>query len=205
MRKTIIAVDLDDVLGDENTSIRYFINERHGFSHTPEDYDVIGEYGPYWWNIWGVSEEVGLEWYTEFVEAKVRDEIAMEVIPGAIEVLKHLEKSYELVIVSSRQPEVLAVTERWLEQYYPKVFKDVHFVEIWGNGKKISKAQICQEIGASYLIDDNANHCTVAQEAGLQGLLFGDYGWNRAVKVAPGVVRVRDWQAVREYFDDGRG
>jgi FMN phosphatase YigB (HAD superfamily) len=203
-KKQIIAVDLDDVLGNENHAMMRFINQRHGFKHTPDDYNVIGDYGPYWWDIWGVGEEKGREWYEEFVEAKLTEKIHIEPLTGALEVLRHLKEHFDLVIITSRRAILAEVSEKWLVEHYPKLFNGIHFVEVWGKGAKVTKAQICNEIGAAYLIDDNAEHCKFAQEAGVQALLFGDYGWNRAISVAPGVIRVGDWRAVQEYFDGKR-
>jgi 5'(3')-deoxyribonucleotidase len=201
MSKPIIAVDLDDVLGNENHAMMHFMNQHYGYTHTPEDYNVTGEYGPYWWKIWGVDEAEGLKRYEEFVAAKVAYEVVLEPLPGAIKVLSHLKKSYDLVIITSRPAPLLEVTERWLEEHYPKLFDGVHFVKLWAEGKKVTKAEIGKALGARYLIDDSAEHCTFAQESGIQALLFGDYGWNRAVSLPAGVVRVGDWLAVQEYFD----
>jgi 5'(3')-deoxyribonucleotidase len=38
MSKQVIAVDLDNVLGDENAAIMEFVNSRYGTKHTAEDY-----------------------------------------------------------------------------------------------------------------------------------------------------------------------
>ncbi len=40
-----IAVDIDDVLADENRAMWQFINETYGMTHTLEDYDITA---PYW-------------------------------------------------------------------------------------------------------------------------------------------------------------
>ena len=66
---------------------------------------------------------------------------------------------------------------------------------------KATKADIVKQIGADYLIDDQPKHCFAAAEAGITSLLFGDYRWNRNVKLPEGVVKVRTWHEVLEYFD----
>ncbi|HEY1835463.1 MAG TPA: hypothetical protein VGG13_01430, partial [Candidatus Saccharimonadales bacterium] len=66
---------------------------------------------------------------------------------------------------------------------------------------KVAK-EIAQEIGAKYLIDDNAEYCVLSQDIGVQALLFGDYGWNRKEKLVKGVTRVKEWAAVLQYFDE---
>jgi hypothetical protein len=115
-----------------------------------------------------------------------------------------LKKKYDLVIVTARDKRGVAITHQALDEYYPNLFKDVHFVPLWGGGKKATKAQICDEIGASYLIDDSFEHCSLAAEAGIEALLFGHYGWNHYQRLTSGMRRVKDWRAVSEYFN-GRG
>jgi 5'(3')-deoxyribonucleotidase len=119
---------------------------------------------------------------------------------GALDVIAELKKKYRLVIVSARFGTQIEDTHHWLEKHLPGVFDGIHFMEMWDEDKKTTKAKVCQEIGAGYLIDDNVEHCGLAAEEGIQALLFGDYGWNRAEDVHPGVVRVKDWHAVAAYF-----
>lgn len=74
-------------------------------------------------------------------------------------------------------------------------------MQVWSRDQKATKAAICTSIGASYLIDDNLEHCALAAESGLDCLLFGEYGWNKAEILPKGVTRVKDWHAVLEYFN----
>lgn len=201
MKKPTIAVDLDDVLGNENHAMMHFINKRHDLKQTTEDYNITADYWGYWYAVWGVGEEQGARWYAEFVEAKKSFEVILEPLPGAIRAINELKKSYNLTIITSRRADLVEITEHWLNNHFPSTFTGIHFLELRGGRHKISKARICQEIGASYLIDDTAEQCTMAQQAGMQALLFGDYGWNRAAKLPKGVVRVPDWQAVSDYFE----
>lgn len=200
--KQTIAIDIDDVMANENHAMMRFINKRYGLSHTEKDYDITGEYWGYWEKVWNVDEHEGSKRYDAFVNAKASKQVKLALLPGALETISDLKQRYNLVVVTSRKSVLLQMTEEWLEEHFPKTFNGVHFIELWGSGEKLSKARICKEIGASYLIDDNVEHCSLAQEAGVQALLFGDYGWNRVITVPHGVVRVRNWQEVKRYFDD---
>ena len=51
-------------------------------------------------------------------------------------------------------------------------------------------------------IDDQLNHCLVVAEAGWTATMFGDYAWNGAKVLPPGVMRVKDWSAVEKFFDE---
>lgn len=199
MKKPVIAVDIDDVLANEHLAIREFINEKYGVSHTPEDYLVDGTYWGYWERVWGRDKEEGHEWFRSFIQSGAKAH--QQPIDGAIDTINHLKKRYQLVVVTSRESSLVDITQAWLEDHFPSTFKGVEFVHVWSGDKKTSKGIICKEIGANYLIDDSPEHCELAAEAGVTVLLFGEYGWTRSRDLPNSVVHVRDWRAVREYFD----
>ncbi|GAC1391760.1 MAG: hypothetical protein NVSMB46_05400 [Candidatus Saccharimonadales bacterium] len=45
MHKTVIAVDANDTIFDENTAVRLYMNATYGMNHKAEDYDVVGSFG----------------------------------------------------------------------------------------------------------------------------------------------------------------
>jgi uncharacterized HAD superfamily protein len=195
MKKTI-AVDADDTLFDENTAIRLYMNNTYGFNHSAEDYLVTGPFNNYWERIWNLSPDKTRAMYEEFVTSSYKENL--EPIKNAIQVLKTIKEEYELVIVTSRDHRTVKWTHNALLKHYPDIFNDVHFTPLWGDGEKVTKAKICNEIGASYLIDDSFEHCKLAAESGIKALLFGDYGWNREQILPNNVVRCKDWEAVKD-------
>ena len=199
MSKKIIAIDADDTLFDENTAVRLFHNQEYGTAHTAEDYQVPGEFHSYFATVWGVDQAEADRRYEEFVQWKLEHVLPPQ--PGALEVLRSLQSRYDFVVVTMRDEQSVAITHESLVKHYPDIFKDVHFVPLWGGTDTATKAKICNEIGAEYLIDDGFHHCELAAEAGIQGLLFGEYGWSSDMVLKPGMSRVKDWGAVREYFD----
>lgn len=200
MKKPIIAVDVDDVLAGINRAMMEFVNKEFGTNLTWDDYTAPGEYHQYWEKIWGVSNEEAERRYQAFVEAESHGNLPL--IDGATQAIDHLKKRFELVIITARDHKHKDETHQWLAQHFPQTFKDVLFLPLnEEDGKKVHKAVVAKEIGASYLIDDNVDHCTVAHQAGITALLFGDYGWNKHHQIPKGVIRVKDWQAVKEHFD----
>jgi hypothetical protein len=67
-----------------------------------------------------------------------------------------------------------------------------------------TKGELLKSLGAQYHIDDQPKHCISALQQGIQPLLFGDYSWNRSVELPEGIVRVKNWQEVTEYFNAER-
>lgn len=201
MSRKVIAVDLDDVLSDTVSQFLQFCNEHWGMSLTPEDYNE------HLATMWQVDEYEADKRIKEYHESGVASNYQYD--EAAFEVLKKLSEDYDLVITTSRRRHLEEMTRAWLEKHYGGLFKDVRFAGIWDSEDKINrmnmtKAALCKEINASYLIDDQPKHCIAAAEAGLRALLFGSYPWNRQFEPTNGVTRVCDWKEIEEYFY-GRG
>lgn len=198
--KQIVAVDIDDVLSSQNEAVMHFMNEHYGLGLTIEDYSIEGPYWEYWNTVWKVDAAEA----DKRIEAFYKAEGAMmqQPLDQVIEVLTELKKKYDLVVITARHNDHTEITHRWLNQHFPGMFNDVHFVHVWDSSKKVSKAQICKEIGAGYLIDDNLEHCELALEAGVTPLLFGEYGWNKKPHLPKGMRRFKDWQEIKEYFNE---
>lgn len=202
MARKVIAVDLDDVLGDENGAMIRFINTTYGANHTEEDYyNADAPYGNFWEKVWNVSEKEARQRYLEF--KKQGHKYNQKPLPGAAEALHKLKEHFSIMIITARGEDSVPHTQPWLEKHYPDIFDDVHFVPLWRDGK-VTKAQIGKELKAEYLIDDNIDHCSQAAELGIKSLLFGNYGWNKTQNLPDGVFRVLDWQAVEKYFENER-
>ncbi len=200
MPKEIIAIDADDTILDESAAIIRFHNEKYGTHTVPADYLTPGKYGAYWGLLWGTDDAEADRRYEEYIVAEKIKQTLLP-LPGAIEVLQRLKQRYELVIITARGHRVVEITHKNLEEHYPGIFKDVHFVPLWGDGEEVTKAEISQEIGAKYLIDDCFEHCVLAAEAGVEGLVYGVYGWNNTQELQPHMTRVKDWTEVEAYFD----
>jgi uncharacterized HAD superfamily protein len=197
--KPVIAVDIDDVLADEMETVRTFINEKFGVSLSKDDYLVEAPYSNYWEHVWGVGPVEGTERYQAYLDSF--EDLEHKTVDDAIEAIDKLKGSNTLVVVTARPGSLVNATHMWLDEHFPETFSSVEFVAVWSRVKKVSKAIICKEIQANYLIDDSPDHCNLAQEVGVQSLLFGERGWNRNAKLTEGIIRVKSWQEVLEYFD----
>lgn len=197
-----IAVDLDDVLAESAAGFVKYINDNWGMKLEPDDYT------DHWALLWGVNE-------TEAQKraVQVHKDMAMIVSSyrpnkGAKEALMKLSKGYRLVVVTSRRRAVEKVTRQWLDTNFEGVFDEIQYSGIWEDLSsslvaRLNKTKIesIKKIGTDYLIDDQAKHCFTAAEAGITAILFGDYRWNRDIKLKKNMVGAKNWQEVMEYFD----
>lgn len=185
-----IAVDMDEVLAQHNRELALWHNKTYGTNnHTAETY-VTDRWDEVWQIDHALAEQRAVAFHNDRAHSRFQP------VAGAYEALRRIKQTHSLSVVTVRRQGVIDDTYKWLAMYFPDLFDNVHFVHFWDAGDSRTKADICKEIGAEYLIDDSSNHCNVAQRVGIQAILFGDYSWNRHDKLQHGVKRVRDWHEV---------
>ena len=197
MKKPVIAVDIDDTLAANAKAFVAYSNQLWGTSLRVEDYDE------HWQELWKVDLAE-----TQRRADKMHDMGIFgrhEHFSDAKPVLQKLATNYSLAVVTSRRKTIEAETLAWIDRYYGGIFENVHFAGIWDSvtdqSIHLTKADILQDVGASYLVDDQLKHCKAAAEIGVKAILYGNYTWNQVDQLPEGVVRCNDWQAVGDYFD----
>lgn len=202
MSKPVVAVDIDDVLVPHFVPLIAWYNQEYGTKLTAADHSPVGT--PEELQAWkAASYQQAVRQVHRFFDTSTF--LQAEPLPGAAEVLQRLRERYELVVVTSRDTIIETQTRDWLEKYFAGLFADVHFTARYSlEGKSRSKIEVCQSVAAAYLIDDILSSTLQAAEAGMAGVLFGRYAWNRTDQLPRGITRCQDWRAVEEYFH-GRG
>lgn len=199
MSKPIIAFDLDDVLADSTEFWRTEVNKRTGAKLSKQHYKIKGSYSSYYEEVWQIHGIDHLIKTDDLDDQMIRDQSEVFVSTEAIEVLGELAKDYDLAIVSARTAQQSAETMKWLAANYGDIFSHVRLADGPIGINKKNKGEICKEIGASWLVDDHVDHCIAAQNNGLTGILFGEYGWQHTAPKE--LTRCKNWATVLEYFD----
>jgi 5'(3')-deoxyribonucleotidase len=195
--KTVIAIDVDEVLASNAPEFVDFSNKRWGTNLNIDDYHE------HWGELWRIQDDQEIE--RRAVAYHHSGSIGrLKPINKAKEVLQELSKSYSLYVLTSRRLIVEKETKDWLDSNFPDVFDRVEFAGIWDkvvkDRMKMTKTDRLKALGVEYFIDDQPRHCFAAAEAGIKTLLFGDYKWNHDLKLPEGVTWVKNWQEVLEYF-----
>ncbi|KIJ68699.1 hypothetical protein HYDPIDRAFT_82261 [Hydnomerulius pinastri MD-312] len=193
--KTIIAVDLDDVLSQTNDEVIKWHNDTYeGSKMSLENF----YYYYYWKNpYWGPPAETH-DKVRRFYETNWITNA--QPIDGALKGIRALQAmGYRLIIVTARGETTRPVSEAWVNKHFPECFEKILCTGQFANAQqkpgephtqslKLSKAQVCIKEGAKLLIDDSmenalacANYAGSADGAGdsPRVLLFGDYQWNK--------------------------
>lgn len=195
MAKTVIAIDVDEVLSPFVEGLVAWHNAYYGTAYTLHDFITYNFH-----QVWGGSLELAIDKSCLYFEN--RDPETAKPLLNAERVLKRLHQDHELVVVTSRMLTHRSHTEAWINEHFPNIFQQIILCNHWSKegGQSIKKSQACLTHGAKFLIDDLPRYVEDAASEGISGLLFGNYPWNQQFNPHAQIRRVANWQAVEDYF-----
>uniref|UniRef100_A0A5B7ARU6 Uncharacterized protein n=2 Tax=Davidia involucrata TaxID=16924 RepID=A0A5B7ARU6_DAVIN len=194
--KIVVAVDVDEVLGNFVSALNRFIADRYSSSHSVSEYHVYE-----FFKIWNCSRDEADIRVHEFFKTSYF-KMGIHPIPGAQQALQKLSKFCNLSVVTSRQNAIKDHTIEWIEKHYPGLFQEIHFGNHFAlDGQSRPKSDICRSLGARVLIDDNPRYAIECAEVGIRVLLFdyeNSYPWCKTQSVIqhPLVTKVHNWEEV---------
>ncbi|KAH1201052.1 hypothetical protein GmHk_17G047852 [Glycine max] len=179
-QKLVVAVDVDEVLGNFVSALNKFIADRYSSNYSVSEYHVY-----------------------EFCKTPYFKS-GIHPLPGAQMALQKLSRFCSLSVVTSRQNAIKDHTIEWLEKNYPGLFHEIHFGNHFAlDGVSRPKSEICRSLNAKVLIDDNPRYAIECADVGIRVLLFdyeNSYPWckNESVDQHPLVTRVKNWEEVEQ-------
>ncbi|XP_058216344.1 uncharacterized protein LOC131327282 isoform X2 [Rhododendron vialii] len=194
--KVVVAVDVDEVLGNFISALNRFIADRYSLDHSVSEYHVYE-----FFKIWNCSRDEADSRVHEFFKTSYF-KTGIHPIPGARQTLQKLSRFCNLSVVTSRQNAIRDVTIEWIEKHYPGLFHEIHFGNHFAlEGHSRPKSDICRSLGAKVLIDDNPRYALECAEVGIRVLLFdyeNSYPWCKieSVNQHPLVTKVHSWEEV---------
>jgi 5'(3')-deoxyribonucleotidase len=195
--KPIIALDCDDVIVATGELLVNHYNQLHGTTVRPQDF-----YSKDYEHVWRAEPETATR--DLFAYLLTEEYIQLAPMENAAAVLRKLAEQYTLYIVTGRPDETEQATLQWIEKYLPGIFEQVIFTNFFklndSKGALRTKADVCKELGAQWLVDDHLYHIHNVADQGITGLLFGDLPWEQLESPSPHIVKIKDWQGLEAYF-----
>lgn len=194
--KFVVAVDVDEVLGNFVSALNRFIADRYSSNHSVSEYHVYE-----FFKIWNCSRKEADIRVHEFFKTSYFKK-GIHPLPGSQQALQKLSRFCNLSVVTSRQNVIKDHTVEWIETHFPGLFHEIHFGNHFAlDGQSRPKSDICRSLGAKVLIDDNPRYAAECAAAGIKVLLFdydNTYPWCKVESVAqhPLVVKVHNWEEV---------
>jgi 5'(3')-deoxyribonucleotidase len=185
--KLVIAIDCDDVLIASTEYLVEAYNKQYGTQVTlARAHESDNEE----WN--APDSKVVLD---RLSQIQMTEQYGLlQPSPEAVAAVRSLAKHHELHLITARDQSVEAVTMSMLNTYLKDCFTTIEHV---GHGRP--KGEVCRQLGADILVDDNVKHLLSALECGMrpgQALHFGAYPWNDHATLPAGVVQCNDWSSV---------
>ncbi|KAL0739356.1 hypothetical protein Bca4012_015566 [Brassica carinata] len=196
--KIVVAVDIDEVLGNFVSALNRFIADRYLSNHSVSEYHVYE-----FFKIWNCSRNEADVRVHEFFKTSYFKK-GIHPLPGSHKTLHKLSRYCELSVVTSRQNAIKDHTLEWLDMHFPGMFKQIHFGNHFAlHGESKPKSEICRSFGAEVLIDDNPRYAEECANIGMKVLLFdyeNSYPWSKSESVDrhPLVTRVHNWEEVEQ-------
>lgn len=179
------------MLGRFVHSLNAFCADELGLQFSESQYDVYN-----FAQVWRCSPEVANERVHAFFQSE-HFAAGIEPLPGARSSLTRLKSVCNLVVVTSRQTVIREATEAWLDKHFTGIFEQVllgnHFAQ---SGTSRSKADMCRDVGASILVDDNPTYALECADAGIDVLHMdhlGAYPWAKGTPAHVGITPVQSW------------
>ncbi|KAK4755847.1 hypothetical protein SAY87_009604 [Trapa incisa] len=196
--KIVVAVDVDEVLGNFVSALNQFIADRYSLNHSVSEYHVYE-----FFKIWNCSRDEADIRVHEFFKTPYF-KLGIHPIPGARRALHKLAKFCKFSVVTSRQNVIKDHTIGWIEKHYPGLFHEIHFGNHFAlDGISRPKSEICSSLGAKVLIDDNPRYAVECANVGIRVLLFdyeNSYPWCKTDSIDghPLVTKVHNWGEVEQ-------
>ncbi len=192
--KELIATDIDEVIFPFVEQFIEWHNREYGTSLTAEDFhtyefgDVIDE---------PISEIVHR---VELFVNQEHSHIDVAPIESAQAVIQEMSDDFDFLGLTARHPDFRITTKQYIEHYFRSLIPEIVLV---GHKETVSivrsKVDVCRSFGAAALVDDSIHHTAECADTKVQGILFGEYPWNRGAETPQGVIRCANWREVQEY------
>ena len=192
MSEKIIAVDVDEVLAETIQSMLEKQNYTWKWKKVArEDLNT--------YNLW----EIEKLWITKnwalwmFVKFQLWSWLSKKIKPveWANEKLLELKKKwYKLYAVTARLSWMRISTKLWLKRHFPDCFERIVFANFFTSRAR-KKSEICKEIWASIIIEDNLETCNDCVSQWIKCFLL-DKPRNQSNKLNENIKRVYSWSEI---------
>lgn len=196
-RRLVLSFDLDDVIVP--TAYKVMDHYRDTYGHTVDPvhfYEGTAE-------DWGVTDFSHINRRIEsyfrskkfHLESKIPDPAAVIAIPA-------LAAKHELHVITGRGKFMRKLTDELIDEHFPNCFQSITHTNFFKRKDRLTKGQVCKELGVDVHTDDHLLHCESVLDEGVEhALAYGDYEWNRMEIIRNGLRRCLDWDAILREVD----
>jgi uncharacterized HAD superfamily protein len=180
-----VGIDIDEVVVE---FVRHFLKIHKDKTGEDFDYNSVNSY-----NLWeplNISKEKAFSYFYAFEEYGFHDN--PNFIQFSKEAINEISSKMEIFFLTARSNKLKAKTKNFLiKTFKNKEINIFHSGDSFKNGNK-SKAELCNEIGISLLIEDQKDIAENCANNGIKVLLF-DKPWNKEIE-HKNIIKVSGWK-----------
>jgi uncharacterized HAD superfamily protein len=107
------------------------------------------------------------------------------------------KQGHNLFVVTGRRYSLVEETKLWIEKHFPGIFSGIYHTNSYcSTGVRLLKSQMCIDINADSIVDDDMIHILDCASKGIKVLVY-DHPWNRK-ELPDNAVRFFDWNEIIE-------
>ena len=190
-KMTIIAIDCDEVLIDTTNHLSLYVKEKFWYDWFYHDYKYY---------MLHENDHIDMDFDTSqtlvndyYNSPEAKDALPIEGAQEAVQ--KLLEVWHKLYVVTARHEWQKALTYWQIDNFFPDIFTDIHFAH-HHTEKRMPKSQLCNEVWATILIEDNIDYALEASEKGIQTFLLERPRNHWRQETHPLMTKVKHWSEI---------
>ncbi len=185
-----ISVDIDGVLLDTMITYCEIFNKKYGTTYSKND---VTDWE--FFHDWNISESEAWEIFLQIYENSMDSPFIDKGIP---EILKEINKNYDVYIVSARMDEYRRPIVRKLRNH--GIYRKIHYSDLILLFHKPYDLKLKSKFDV--YIDDSPNLVEPIKKLKDRVLLLYDQPWNQKAKIEENVIRVKNWGDIADYFQN---
>ncbi len=102
----------------------------------------------------------------------------------------------ELHVVTARHSDLREYTQKYIQKHFPNIFTEIYFADHFTENHR-KKSEICEEIGATLLIDDSIENALDCAENDIQAILLKK-PWNKnRSETHKNIFKIDNWKDLK--------
>lgn len=184
----IIGIDYDGTIADTSRVKAHWILQHLGVEVPPGKTDRTN-----------CVPIIGLEHYERmsgFVYGR-KGSLKAGAVPGSIDAVKELARHSLIFVITARLSRQIRWCKEWLREKGLDSFIHAYFSAAGSSvgGRKLTKAQLCDDYGIHVLIDDDERHLRGTELPNVKRILL-KCGYSEPLDIPEGIELARSWEEV---------
>lgn len=190
--KIKIGVDIDEVVLEFFERYLILFNKKFNTNFKLND---ITNY--HFWEITGVPKQDCLDLAHEMHVSENQNNVSL--VEGVEDAIFKLKKDYNVYFITSRPEKYRDVMTKTLRTIFTNLkFKIFFSSGVWGVAK--TKGELCNELGITVMVEDNADYALTCAKAGVKTFLL-DKPWNQEYEPNKNLIKVKNWPEILERLE----